>query len=285
MELPTPITIYWDLPGEPTSTEELLKVAADIMACRPLMLHLLDTAPAFRAEIAAVAACFKGSPVAVSLTMTPTAFAQARTILPDAGLQELLVTVRGVGDIPKPLAPATALSCAVTADNWRQLPELVAHCRNNGIRRLMLPMQRLYESCRPFFLSPREQEELAFSLAQAGGHDGLNLTIHDPFLWQAFNPGIPFPQGGCQAANTMIAVAGTGGVYPCPSLPVRLGSLSEQSLKEVLASPAKKDFRRKLLESPADCRSCADVSSCKGGCRGRGYVSCGNLEGIDPACR
>ena len=81
------------------------------------------------------------------------------------------------------------------------------------------------------------------SLEEIGGVVGLRLTIHDPFLWRAFNPGIPFPQGGCQAANTMIAISPDRGVYPCPTLPVRLGELDSLSLKQIIASPAKKEFR------------------------------------------
>jgi GeoRSP system SPASM domain protein len=145
-------------------------------------------------------------------------------------------------------------------------------------------MQRLYGAGVPFFLTAREQRVLADALDAAGGTSGLTLTIHDPFLWRAFNPGIPFPQGGCQAANTMIAIAPDGGVYPCPTLPVRLGTIGEAPLKEIIASAAKKEFRQKLLDHPGACRECGEVTVCKGGCRGRAYVMHQSMEGDDPAC-
>jgi GeoRSP system SPASM domain protein len=146
-------------------------------------------------------------------------------------------------------------------------------------------MQRLCCGEIPFFLNRREQRELAAFLVAAGGVEGLNLTIHDPFLWRAFYPDVPFPQGGCQAANTMLAIAPDGGVYPCPALPVRLGTVGERSLKEIAASPAKKEFRRTLLEHPGACRDCGELADCRGGCRGRAYVLHGSLDGVDEACR
>jgi GeoRSP system SPASM domain protein len=146
-------------------------------------------------------------------------------------------------------------------------------------------MQRLYVERSPFLLTKNEQGELEAMLAVVGGVNDLKLTIHDPFLWRAFNPSIPFPQGGCQAANTMIAISPDKGVYPCPTLPVRLGNLEDETLVEILASPQKKDFRRSLLSFPEACRSCAEVDICKGGCRGRTYVKHDSLDEIDEACQ
>ena len=145
-------------------------------------------------------------------------------------------------------------------------------------------MQRLYNGEPPFLLNREEQRQLAGALATVGGVQGLNLTIHDPFLWRAFNPHVPFPQGGCQAANTMLAIAPSGDVYPCPTLPVRLGHIGESALREIVASSEKREFRRLLLENPDGCRCCQKLAECRGGCRGRSYAVHGSLDGADPAC-
>ncbi len=126
---------------------------------------------------------------------------------------------------------------------------------------------------------------MSSALERSGGSGAIAVTIHDPFLWHAFYPGRPFPQGGCQAANTMIAVAPDGAVYPCPALPFSLGSVAEMPLKEILASPGKRSLRAKLLEPPADCAECQERTVCRGGCRGRGVALHGTLDGIDSACR
>jgi GeoRSP system SPASM domain protein len=147
-------------------------------------------------------------------------------------------------------------------------------------------MQRLYGNEYPFFLSRDEQSDLGDALKSVGGTEGIKLTIHDPFLWRAFNPGVPFPQGGCQAANTMISISPDGGVYPCPSLPVRIGDMGgTASLKEIIASPAKKEFRSRLLTAPEKCSDCLELPVCRGGCRGRAFVMYGSIDEIDSACR
>jgi GeoRSP system SPASM domain protein len=202
------------------------------------------------------------------------------------GVTEILLVAEHPDDLKNISAqPSVGVSCPVTRENWRELPALVAGCRERGFNRLVLPMQRLYNENRPFLLGRDEQTELERALVETGGTKDLKLTIHDPFLWRAFNPEVPFPQGGCQAANTMIAISPDGGVYPCPTLPVRLGELGTETLPEILASSRKRDFRRRLLLHPVACRECPEVAECKGGCRGRALVRHGSLDGIDESCR
>lgn len=287
MELASPITIYWDLPPD-GDVSLLRRVAADIADCRPLMVQLASTEPRLADGLRAVLEQFRDRPVSVTLTIPLAAYDDpCRELLQRSGVRELLLEVDRadrLGGEGWPGSGPFGISFPVTTGNWRDLPDLLLRCAEGGTTRLVLPMQRLYGDEVPFFLTAREQRELADALDAAGGTSGLSLTIHDPFLWRAFNPGVPFPQGGCQAANTMIAIAPDGGVYPCPTLPVRLGTVGEGSLKEIIASAAKKEFRQKLLEHPDACRGCAEVTVCKGGCRGRAYVMHQSLEGEDPAC-
>lgn len=292
MELASPITIYWDLPAEPADTGMLRCFCADIAACRPLMLQLTCVGGALEEGIVAVLEEFSGTPVAVTLTVPLAAFSE--TVAARAGdlkVKELLLSAESVADFQgmrgafRESSPAMGISFPVTRANWRQLPSLVAFCREEGVTRLVLPMQRLCGGEAPFFIDRAEQDELTASLAAEGGADGLNVTIHDPFLWRAFNPGVPFPQGGCQAANTMIAIAPDGGVYPCPTLPVRLGTLGAMSLREIIASQAKRAFRFRLRETPEECVPCSEVHECRGGCLGRAFAVHGSLDGADPACK
>ncbi len=304
MELSTPITIYWDLPAANADTASLLRICDDIMACRPLMLQLCDRGPAIGKGTVAVLARLKGRGIAVSLPIASSALGTATVArLPDFGLSEILFAVadmdrlaegvklircrdgrEGYGTKSGAAWPVVGISFPVTRENWHELPALVSCCREEGIVRLVLPMQRLYSGEVPFSLTGKEQRALADSLAAAGGAAGMTLTIHDPFLWRAFNPGVPFPQGGCQAANTMLAIAPDGTVYPCPALPVRLGELGHASLRKIVASPAKKELRCRLTAVPADCGDCPALAACRGGCRGRAYVVHGSLEGADVAC-
>ena len=298
MELATPITIFWDLPADTTDTSFLLRICADITACRPLMLHLRLPGPGIGEGTAAVLDRLKGAPIAVALTLPPSLLTgSAGAILPNQGLKEILLAVEHLEDLssflnvrggnctkPGEVRPVLGASFTVTRENWQELPALVAFCREQGMPRLVLPMQRLYNGEPPFLLNREEQRQLAGALPAVGGIQGLNLTIHDPFLWRALNPGVPFPQGGCQAANTMLAITPSGDVYPCPTLPVRLGRIGEAALSEIAASPGKREFRRLLLENPDGCRGCRELTECRGGCRGRSYAVHGSLDETDPAC-
>ena len=294
MELASPITIYWDLPPDPQDTDLLQRISADISTCRPLMLQLYSNAVQPKGGLLFVLKQLRNSPIAISVTIPLSALRN----LPDGffnekGVRELLLYTNSLADLTEKidfgktaaLQTSLGISFSATRANWRQLPEVVSFCRNNGIRRLVLPMQRLYSNEPPFFINRQEQQELAAALAETGAVENLNLTIHDPFLWRAFNPTVPFPQAGCQAANTMIAIAPDGGVYPCPTLPVRLGSINENSLNEIILSPLKKQFRRSLLEPPGECRECCEMAVCRGGCRGRGLSLQGTLDGLDVACK
>jgi len=287
MELASPITIYWDLAPNESATDSLQQICTDILAVRPLMLQLYVPSPFLGEGVRALLEQLRGEPVSVTLTITPACLSTLGDMaVTRLGITEILVVVEHPDALKNITAlPTVGVSCPVTEVNWRELPAVVAGCRERGFNRLVLPMQRLYNEDRPFLLSKDGQKELERALAETGGTKDLKLTIHDPFLWRAFNPGVPFPQGGCQAANTMIAISPEGGVYPCPTLPVRLGELGVASLQDILASPRKKDFRRSLLLHPQACRECHEVAECKGGCRGRAYVMHGSLDGIDDSCR
>jgi len=293
VELASPITIYWDLPAKLAVTDTLLQWCADIAACHPLMLQVTVAGQSLGEGAVAVLETFRGGPVAVTLTVPLPAFDAATVdMLRELKVQEVLLAAESVDRLREGWEafrhsppPPVGISFTVTRRNWRELPTLVALCREQRVSRLVLPMQRLYGGETPFSITRDEQRELAAALAAAGGVSGLNLTIHDPFLWRACNPNVPFPQGGCQAANTMLAIAPDGGVYPCPTLPVRLGTLVESPLREIIASSAKKAFRLRLRETPRECLECSELAECRGGCLGRAYVVHGSHEGADPACR
>lgn len=293
MELSAPITIYWDLPCGGGDADLLRHTCADILSCRPLMLQLSDLSPTLPLETLDLLTLLKGAPLALSLTMLPAALTPAALgAIRAAGPKELLVAPESLAELsawlrqttPLPSGPKLGVSFGVNGANWRELPALIALLRAHGIGRLVLPMQRIYRGESPFFLDTAAQEWLAEALGQGSAASGLELTIHDPFLWRPFYPGLPFPQGGCQAANTMLAIAPDRTVYPCPTLPWSLGSLSDATLKEIVASPLKKEFRRTLLELTDACLCCSEAAVCRGGCRGRGYLTHRCLHGADPAC-
>lgn len=298
MELASPITVYWDLPGADAEDGGLEQVCCAIAECKPLMLQLTLADCAGGAIALQAVQFFEGTGVAVSLTV-PIEFAclPGMAIITSLRIKELLLqctSMQALKPVTKEISalaggvqPGITVGVSITVDNdnWRELPMIVSQCREAGIERLVLPMQRLCSGEAPFYITAAEQDELSSELAAAGGAAGLNVTIHDPFLWRAFHPEMPFPQAGCQAANTMIYIDSTGSAYPCPTLPLLLGNVLDTGLKAIIASPEKKSLRRLLLQAPTDCGNCEEIKVCRGGCRGRGLVLNGSLDGIDTACR
>ena len=92
MEIPSPITIYWDLPAASGDAPFILRICGDIMACRPLMLQISDPASALSPGTMAVLEKLKGKGIAVILTL-PVAFFRegGRGHLHGLGLKEILL--------------------------------------------------------------------------------------------------------------------------------------------------------------------------------------------------
>jgi GeoRSP system SPASM domain protein len=176
------------------------------------------------------------------------------------------------------------ISFEVTQENFHEIPDVVSCCVQNGIRNLVFPIQRLETGKDVFCGCRKDREEISRGL-EGLDRRGLQLTIHDPFLWEVFYPDTDYHEGGCQAANSMLYISPSYKVWPCPAMPVELGDLHETSLREIVLSGGKKHLRSLLLSPPGECGECERVEKCLGGCRGRAYAMTGSLDRPDPACR
>ncbi len=126
-------------------------------------------------------------------------------------------------------------------------------------------------------LDPAQLRKLASEL----GED--RLRIHDFILSQIMGLGTIEP-AGCEAANALSLVDGDGEVYPCDSLRVKLGDLRQESLMTIWDKPIRQRIRRDVSSLPSVCSSCADLASCRGGCRGIVYHLKGHFKAPDPLC-
>ena len=88
--------------------------------------------------------------------------------------------------------------------------------------------------------------------------------------------------GGCGAGRLYTALEPNGDVKPCVFIPIVVGNLRKQSLKEIwLNSPILKKIRER--ENFESCKSCPYRNVC-GGCRARAYGYFGDLQAPDPGC-
>ena len=288
-ELATPIRLYWDLTPLPDSPPDHEKICGEIIGLKILSLDLTATGESVPETCFPILEQCRSARLAVTLTVSPAAVtAELLRKIALAPPKELLLEITDMGQLPPgtPLPEgASGISFPVDGDNWQQIPDLFRFAHASGINRLVLPMQRLYGGENAFYLSRAQLDELTAALAPVPRDAGLRVTVHDPFLWRGIFPDTPFPEGRCQAANTMLAIDQKGIVYPCPTMPVPLGDLMVTSLREIARGETKRSLRGEITRLPADCAGCDDAAGCKGGCRGRGEQLSGSWDGIDPACR
>ncbi|RJQ45873.1 MAG: GeoRSP system SPASM domain protein [Nitrospiraceae bacterium] len=293
-ELAFPIRIYWDLTPQPdTAAINYGNICDQIVEMKFFTLNLRDSGSELSKPCIEILERLKNRPVNVALTVSRLVV-NPPTIeyLSDLNVKELLMDacsddeLRFIAEMlrqHKNSSMVIGASFQVNSDNYRDIPDIVSFCMNNGITRIVFPMQRLSEKEECFFIGRQEGKVLTEKLRQIE-IGKLKITIHDPFLWRIFYPETAFPGAGCQAGNSMAYISPDGNVYPCPSLPTVLGNIQETPLKAILSSGYKKELVKSLRKPPEECLVCEEVDQCIGGCRGRTIALKNSLKLRDPAC-
>ena len=94
------------------------------------------------------------------------------------------------------------------------------------------------------------------------------------------NGGEPY---SCSAGITLLAILPNGDVLPCRRMPIKLGNLNTNSLKDIYQSDILKSIREtdKIDEN---CKKCYYLSSCKGGLKCLSFANYGDFNKKDPNC-
>lgn len=88
--------------------------------------------------------------------------------------------------------------------------------------------------------------------------------------------------GGCGAGRLYCALEPNGDVEPCVFIPIKIGNIREQSLREIWRNSEVLDKIRARDEFEG-CGDCKYKYIC-GGCRARAYGYFGDLQAPDPGC-
>lgn len=284
MELRSPIRLYWDISPIPETPPDYERICFEIASSRALTLHITDPGDPLNPEISGIVRRLAASPLLLILTVPLSAAVEAVQLL-SSGIKKLYTDVRTVEAINSAcLTGISGISFRCSRSNYLLLPDIIKACMESGIAELQLPMERLNAGEEPLCLSLSERELLASRIAGVPFREHLAITANDPFIWRIVHPTLPFPDGICQAGNTMLSIGPGGDVYPCPAMPILLGNLLTSAFREIAASTIKKEVREQILEGPSSCSSCTMVDDCRGGCRGRGFHASATLDSPDPAC-
>ena len=122
---------------------------------------------------------------------------------------------------------------------------------------------------------------------------GLQIVTGDPVASQLNNPGVhdgetPFPSGGCAAGISGLTILPDGTVTPCRRLPVPLGNVKHDSLREIWATSDVLQGLRDKSRYTGKCGKCSKWSVCRG-CRAIAFAfskANGNASHLaeDPQC-
>lgn len=288
-ELATPIRIYWDISPIPATLPDYEQIAAGIIDLKILSVDIRAIGINVPKELLPALMRLSAARIAVTLTLSPEGLSSpVVAALATSSPQELLLEISGISalaSLPDSLLPIAGISFPLDHGNWQQISAVIRSCAELQFYRLVFPMQRLYAGEKPFHVPAEGRAEISAAMLAVPPAAEMRITAHDPFIWRVIFPATPFPNGRCQAANTMLSIDSSGTVYPCPVMPVPLGNLQAASLREIARSAVKKELRNTLLKLPQECCGCPEEDSCKGGCRGRGQQASDTWEGVDPGCR
>lgn len=314
-EFSTPISVYWDLPKKTRDNPHVFnnpggflnecgenmgvvpsffRICKELIDIKILNLNLLDLGASISEECLGILEALKDAHMAISLTVSASALdGQLISRLEGLNVRALFVAAASLDELQASLDSikrhrgaglSFGISFSVNRDNYTDLPEVLALCIDNGIAYLVIPMQRLMEEGECFYIDQKEREGLELKLRGIEKPERMRIIINDPFLWSAFFPETQYPECGCQAANSMLYISHGLEVYPCAAMPVKLGDLGKTTLKEIISSAGKSEFRGLINTVPEGCRDCKKLPQCLGGCRGRTYALRGSVNAPDPAC-
>lgn len=287
MELSLPTRVRWDVDfrgrvGRPK------RIARQIREIAPEVVELRIEGDRGISELSAVfTEIHKGHPkVEATVTPGPKSVAAARwgypirflwTIDPGATFQRC---------IP---ADARGVSFAPDEETIRLLPDVLEEFADSPVEELHLPnvaaVRALASKGHIPVPRPEQIREVSEKISDARpSMKGKRLVVHDVFLCRMLRDLFPREAGnrvdfsGCQAASRLAYVDWDGNVYPCDSLPIRLGNLLETSFERIWGSPARQRIVEAIREVPVDCESCSAYIGCFGGCRGLARLASGWLS-------
>jgi len=99
---------------------------------------------------------------------------------------------------------------------------------------------------------------------------GKRIVVHDFFLCRLLRNIFTEEGGkrveffGCEAGTRVAYVDWDGNVYPCDSIPIRLGNLLETPFERIWGSPQRMRVVEATHSVPVDCDSCIAHSGCRG---------------------
>lgn len=293
MQFSLPVRIRWDVDFRERAGR-VKRIARGIAEASPLFVELHICGKRGLKELPGIVAELQRIPSRVSLHLPLLAQASdmARRGYPVDYVWNVGATA---GFLPRLPEGAKAISFVPDEDTADELREVVAEFADSDLIELHLPNVNAVRAVATGGHVPVPGIDRLRAAAGAVAALGLSLhgkrlVVHDFFLWKSLSATFPGATGdrvefsGCQAGTALAYVDWEGNVYPCDSLPIRLGSLEDRTFEEVWNSPTRARVADAVRSTPWACEGCAENRGCLGGCRGMAYLASGVFDAPDPAC-
>lgn len=293
MQFSLPVRIRWDVDFRERAGR-VKRIARGIAEASPLFVELHICGKRGLKELPGIVAELQRIPSRVSLHLPLLAQASdmARRGYPVDYVWNVGATA---GFLPRLPEGAKAISFVPDEDTADELREVVAEFADSDLIELHLPNVNAVRAVATGGHVPVPGIDRLRAAAGAVAALGLSLhgkrlVVHDFFLWKSLSATFPGATGdrvefsGCQAGTALAYVDWEGNVYPCDSLPIRLGSLEDRTFEEVWNSSTRARVADAVRSTPWACEGCAENRGCLGGCRGMAYLASGVFDAPDPAC-
>ncbi len=291
-ELINPFIVYWDIDTSLSDDIIIDRICDDLLNTKVFVLNLRNISSSLCSRTIKILNRLKNENIRTVLTVKGAFFGQSdsdllkglefkRVYIEMDSLQMLRSKTGTIGEIVRH-GHSAGISICISKENFGHIPEIIKFCLKNRINNIEFSIPRAddkkiyYPGNNDIMWLSKEIKKIPM--------DEMDLSIHDPFLWEIILKRANPDNQGCNGAKTMVYISENLDVTPCPVLPVVIGSLNSQSLKEIFLSEKRSDIRKSLSNPPHECEGCSLIATCIGGCRGRTLVLSGSINKKDPAC-
>ncbi|MBI4826986.1 MAG: SPASM domain-containing protein [Nitrospirae bacterium] len=279
-----PFIVYWDLRPSGYSEETILNVCDELIKSKIFVLNLRDISHPLSAASIGILEKLGETNIKIRLTVKHDAVERPMMEILQKRRVSIFTETDSIVKLRSTDAAVTgSVSFLLNKNNFHDIPDVICFCLKSQVTELEFPIQRAED--KDIFYPDFENIGRLHDELKSMSFEKLKVTVHDPFLWKAFHDKEQHEGTGCNGANTMIYISPDLDVTPCPLLPLNMGHLGTDTLNEIFSSAKRRQIRKTLLAPPYECRKCAMVDNCIGGCRGRAYVLDDTFDKKDPACR
>ena len=202
--------------------------------------------------------------------------------------------LKGIGYLVEAGIPVT-INTTLSEINREQFLEMIPLAQALGVQRL--GFSRLIPAGQGALLSSHllksDQVRELYQEIHSLSPQGLELVSGDPLYRQLESGPAPedlgsIPRGGCAAGVSGLTLMADGTVTPCRRLPIPLGNVRRDSLRELWSGSPVLEKLRDKNSYPGKCGRCRRWAVCRG-CRAMAYAFSRDrdrtdLVGEDPQC-